>query len=102
MSKKLFSNKEIKILSVNPYVKSVSPKVITLKHRKPEEALPLGKGIHDKQSQLEYISNRIKMLSNVVDTVEPDNAQIEDLDRMIEMLDDLKFKCNQFRRDWVE
>jgi hypothetical protein len=62
----------------------------------------LGKGVHDKQSQLHYISNRVKMLSNVVDTVEPDTADIDDLDRMIEMLDDLKLKCNQFRKDWKE
>jgi hypothetical protein len=62
----------------------------------------VGKGVHDKESQLKYLDNRIKMLSDVVRTIDSETAQSEDIDRVIDMLDDLQFKCKQFRRDWEE
>lgn len=60
----------------------------------------MGKGVHDKKAQLIYIENRIELLSKVLEAIEPDSADLEEMDRIIRMLEDLQRKCLQFRKDW--
>ncbi|EIT84685.1 hypothetical protein A374_13375 [Fictibacillus macauensis ZFHKF-1] len=60
----------------------------------------MGKGTQDKSSQKEYIVNRVDMLLQVLDTIDAETAGVEEIDRIIGMLDDLELKCKQFRYDW--
>lgn len=60
----------------------------------------VGKSIEDKSSQKEYIVQRVDMLLNVLDTIDAETAGVEEIDRIIGMLDDLEFKCKQFRNQW--
>jgi hypothetical protein len=40
------------------------------------------------------------MFIDVVDSLDPENTELEDIDRLIKMLDDLEFKYDQFKNDW--
>jgi hypothetical protein len=62
----------------------------------------MGNSINDKSTQMSYIQNRIDMLLKVLDTIDPETAGVEEIDRIIAMLDELEDKCKQFRHDWNE
>lgn len=62
----------------------------------------MGNAINDKSTQMNYIQNRIDMLLKVLDTIDPETAGVEEIDRLIQMLDELEDKCKQFRHDWEE
>jgi hypothetical protein len=62
----------------------------------------MGKAINEKSTQMSYIHNRIDMLLKVLDTIDPETAGVEEIDRIIAMLDELEDKCKQFRYDWNE
>jgi hypothetical protein len=60
----------------------------------------MGNSIHDKGSQKEYLKNRLDMFMNVLDSMDPEDAGVEEIDRLLEMIDDIEGKIKQFRRDW--
>ncbi|WP_078382105.1 SE1561 family protein [Sutcliffiella halmapala] len=60
----------------------------------------MGKATEDKDSQVSYLKNRFNMFIEVVDSLDPESTDLEDIDRLIEMLDDLEGKYNQFKKDW--
>ncbi|WP_261134537.1 SE1561 family protein [Bacillus sp. Marseille-Q3570] len=62
----------------------------------------MGNAINDKSSQMEYIQNKMDMLLKVLDTIDPETAGVEEIDRIIAMLDELEEKCKQFRHNWGE
>ncbi|MFC4319908.1 SE1561 family protein [Litchfieldia salsa] len=62
----------------------------------------MGNAIHDKDSQINYLKNRLNMFIDVIDSLDPENTELEDIDRLIKMLDDLEFKYDQFKNDWEE
>ncbi|UOE94685.1 SE1561 family protein [Alkalihalobacillus sp. LMS39] len=62
----------------------------------------MGGAIHDKKDQMDYLNNRVTMVLNVLDAIDPEDAGVEDIDRIIDMLDDIEFKCKQFRHSWTE
>ncbi|WP_458414701.1 SE1561 family protein [Schinkia sp. CFF1] len=60
----------------------------------------MGNAIHDKKAQIEYLTNRLNLLLSVLDTISPEEADVEDIDRLLQMLEDLQSKINQFKTDW--
>lgn len=62
----------------------------------------MGKAIHGKDSQLTYLKNRLNMFLEVIDTLDPESTDVEDIDRLIGMLDDLEGKYETFKKDWKE
>ncbi|WP_257350848.1 SE1561 family protein [Pseudalkalibacillus decolorationis] len=62
----------------------------------------MGNAINDKETQMHYIQNRMDMLLKVLDAIDPKTAGVEEIDRIIGMLDELELKCKQFRHDWEE
>lgn len=60
----------------------------------------MGKAIHDKDSQVKYLKDRLTMFLEVIDSLDPESTDIEDIDRLISMLDDLEGKYDQFKNDW--
>ncbi|MEH7378967.1 SE1561 family protein [Bacillus sp. JJ1533] len=62
----------------------------------------MGNAIHDKDSQISYLKNRLNMFLEVIDSMDPESTDLEDIDRLIEMLDDLEGKYEIFKKDWKE
>jgi hypothetical protein len=58
----------------------------------------MGNAVHDKDSQLVYLKERLNMFVEVIDTMDPEDIELEDIDRLIGMLDDLESKCEQFNK----
>jgi hypothetical protein len=59
----------------------------------------VGNAVHDKDSQLLYLKQRLNMFVEVIDTIEPEEVEVEDIDRLLQMLDELEHKCDQFKKD---
>jgi hypothetical protein len=56
----------------------------------------LGSPIQDKNSQVTFLKQRLNMFLDVLEAIEPEDTEIEDIDRLIEMIDDLESKCREF------
>lgn len=57
----------------------------------------MGKSITDKEQQVTYMKQRLSMFLDVLDTIEPESTELEDIDRLIAMVDDLDLKMQQFK-----
>ena len=57
----------------------------------------MGESITDKNGQLSYLKERLTMFMEVLDHIEPETTELEDIDRLIGMLDDLEDKVEQFK-----
>jgi hypothetical protein len=57
----------------------------------------MGKGITNKEEQVIYMKERLNMFLEVLDTIEPENTELEDIDRLIAMVDELDEKMQQFK-----
>ncbi len=61
------------------------------------EVYQLGKSITNKEQQVSYMKQRLSMFLEVLDAIEPENTELEDIDRLIAMVDDLDDKMKQFQ-----
>jgi uncharacterized protein YeeX (DUF496 family) len=57
----------------------------------------MGKSITDKEQQVSYMKQRLSMFLDVLDAIEPESTELEDIDRLIAMVDDLEDKMEQFK-----
>lgn len=57
----------------------------------------MGSPIKDKNGQVSFLKERLNMFLDVLDSIDPEDTDIEDIDRLIEMIDDLESKCREFR-----
>ncbi|MCM3612536.1 hypothetical protein M4S82_14915 [Planococcus sp. MERTA32b] len=57
----------------------------------------MGKSIIDKEKQVSYMKQRLSMFLEVLDSIEPETAELEDIDRLIAMVDELDGKMQQFK-----
>ncbi|MFB6468240.1 SE1561 family protein [Cytobacillus sp. Hz8] len=57
----------------------------------------MGSPIKEKQSQVVFLKQRLNMFLDVLDAIEPENTELEDIDRLIEMIDELESKCREFQ-----
>lgn len=60
----------------------------------------MGNAVHDKDSQLKYLKTRLNMFMNVIDSMDPESTDVDDIDRLIKMLDELEIKQELFKKDW--
>ncbi|AND38647.1 MULTISPECIES: SE1561 family protein [Bacillaceae] len=56
----------------------------------------MGSPIQDKNSQVTFLKQRLNMFLDVLEAIEPEDTEIEDIDRLIAMIDDLESKCREF------
>lgn len=56
----------------------------------------MGNKVSDKNSQVTFLKQRLNMFIEVLDAIEPENTELEDIDRLIEMIDDLESKCREY------
>lgn len=57
----------------------------------------MGKQISNPEQQVSYLKDRLQMFLEVLDTIEPETTDLEDIDRLIQMMDDLELKMEQFK-----
>ncbi|WXB94827.1 SE1561 family protein [Bacillus sp. FJAT-52991] len=57
----------------------------------------LVKPINDKESQITYLKERLNIFLEVLDSIDPAETELEDVDRLLEMIDDIEVKCEQFK-----
>lgn len=55
------------------------------------------KPITDKESQIDYLKQRLNIFMEVLDAIEPAETELEDIDRLLQMIDDIEEKCEQFK-----
>lgn len=61
-----------------------------------EGANSVGNKINDKNAQVDFLKHRLNMFIEVLDAIEPEHTELEDIDRLIEMIDELESKCREF------
>ncbi|MBN6888195.1 SE1561 family protein [Cytobacillus horneckiae] len=57
----------------------------------------MGNPIQNKDNQVVFLKQRLNMFMDVLDAIEPENTELEDIDRLIEMIDDLESKVREFK-----
>lgn len=60
------------------------------------EKMNLGSPTHDKNLQVDFLKQRLNMFIDVLDAIDPEDADIEDIDRLISILDEMESKCKEF------
>lgn len=58
--------------------------------------IALGSPIQDKNQQVTFLKHRLNMFMDVLDAIDPEDTELEDIDRLIEMIDELESKCKEF------
>lgn len=58
----------------------------------------MGNAVNNKDQQIDYLKNRLDMFMNVIDSLDPEATDVEDIDRLISMLDDLEAKYERFKK----
>ncbi|KAA9031183.1 SE1561 family protein [Niallia endozanthoxylica] len=56
----------------------------------------MGSPTHDKNKQVSFLKQRLNMFMDVLDAIDPEETDIDDIDRLIEMIDDIESKCREF------
>lgn len=54
------------------------------------------KPITNKEQQVTYLKERLEIFLEVLDAIDPEKTELEDIDRLIQMMDDLEDKMEQF------
>lgn len=55
------------------------------------------KPIDDKNKQVQYLRERLEIFLEVLDSLDVETADIEVIDRLIQMIDDIEEKMEQFK-----
>jgi len=58
----------------------------------------MGNAISGKEQQVTYLKERLHIFLEVLDSIEPETTELEDIDRMIAMMDNLELKMAQFKK----
>jgi ribosome biogenesis GTPase A len=56
----------------------------------------LGTPILDKNGQVSFLKERLNMFLEVLDAIDPEDTDLDDIDRLIEMIDEIELKCHEF------
>jgi hypothetical protein len=57
----------------------------------------LGSPINDKNTQVTFLKQRLNMFLEVLDAIDPEDANLQDVDRLLAILDELESKCWEFQ-----
>ncbi|MBM7707409.1 SE1561 family protein [Chryseomicrobium aureum] len=58
----------------------------------------MGNQVTNQEQQVRYLKDRLNMFLQVLDSIEPESTKVEDIDRLIQMMDDLELKMDQFKK----
>lgn len=57
----------------------------------------MSKSITNKNQQVTYVKERLQIFLEVLDAIDPETADLDDIDNLIKMIDDLEEKMDQFQ-----
>ena len=58
----------------------------------------MGNQVTNQEQQVRYLKDRHNMFLQVLDSIEPESTKVEDIDRLIQMMDELELKMDQFKK----
>lgn len=70
--------------------------------RRGKGRLLMGGSLDKKEEQLKYLNMRMDLIATYIEELDPEQAGVEELDRIIDLLDHLESKCKVFRNSWTE
>ncbi|WP_455661817.1 SE1561 family protein [Pradoshia sp.] len=53
--------------------------------------------IYNKEDQVRYLKDRLELFIEVLNQMEPETTDVEDIDRLIEMVDSIEEKFQSFK-----
>ncbi|MEH7118154.1 SE1561 family protein [Neobacillus vireti] len=56
----------------------------------------MGSPIENKNTQVDFLKHRLNMFIDVLDAIDPEDTDLEDIDRLLAMLDEMESKCREF------
>ncbi|WP_059172495.1 SE1561 family protein [Bacillus sp. FJAT-27445] len=56
----------------------------------------MGKDITDKDTQVTFLKQRLNMFMELLEAIEPEEADVDDIDRLLEIIDDIESKVREF------
>ena len=56
----------------------------------------MGSPIKDKDKQVDFLKHRLNMFLDVLDEIDPEDTNLDDIDRLIAFIDELESKCREF------
>ena len=56
------------------------------------------KAIQNKDDQLTYLKERLAMFMEVLENIDPETTELDDIDRLITIIDELETKIDQFKQ----
>lgn len=57
----------------------------------------MSKPITDKEKQIAYLKERLQIFVEVLDAIDPETTSVEDIDRLISIIDDVEEKIEEFK-----
>lgn len=57
----------------------------------------MGNPINDKNTQVVFLKQRLDMFSELLDAIDPEEADLDDIDRMIQIVEEMDAKCREFK-----
>jgi hypothetical protein len=57
----------------------------------------LGSPINEKNAQVTFLKQRLNMFLDVLDAIDPEETDLDDVDRLIAIIDELESKCREFQ-----
>lgn len=58
----------------------------------------MSKSITNKDQQVTYLKERLQIFMEVLDAIDPETTDLEDIDRLISMVDDIEVKMDNFQQ----
>ncbi|WP_306807287.1 SE1561 family protein [Mesobacillus jeotgali] len=57
----------------------------------------LGNPINDKNTQVVFLKQRLDMFAELLEAIDPEEADLDDIDRMIQIVEEMDAKCREFK-----
>lgn len=57
----------------------------------------LGSPLAEKNDQIDFLKKRLNMFLDLLDAIEPETTSVEDIDRLLSIIDELEAKCREFQ-----
>lgn len=58
--------------------------------------ITMGTPITDKNNQVNFLKQRLNMFLGVLESINPEEMKLDDIDRLLAIIDELETKCNEF------
>ncbi|NHM31484.1 SE1561 family protein [Neobacillus terrae] len=56
----------------------------------------MGSQLNDKNKQVDFLKQRLNMFLDVLDAIEPEDTELDDIDRLIGIVDEMETKIKEF------